>query len=206
MNPGTNSIAFLSIAFAIVFCLLVVGAHWDRRDDLRPLSASLSTYFAGSSRSTMFFAYASLAIALLCVSVSIATISDVPYRWLATALCVVSACCLIPIGLTARRLVGDPDVRSQRTITLHRFFALGAFLLIVGAMSAYAAGVATQGLSSSGTMVIVIVTMAAIVNFAVVLGSRPGPTYGLKQKGLTFLVVIWIAIVATQLTLPPAVH
>src|SRR5690348_2407337 len=125
---STEDIATTGTACAIVFAVILIGVHLDRRE-LDPCTASLSTYFAGSTRMAMFMAYFLLAVSLTCVAVVLST-DNVTSRLISAGFCGLAAVALIPIGLTARRIVGDPDVRSPITIMLHRYFALGAFILV----------------------------------------------------------------------------
>jgi len=202
-----NELDLLAIVTAIVFVILVIGAHIDR-PELGTLSTSLSTYFTGRTRAIMFLAYGLLAVSLVSVGGQIFRAAGQPYRVLIAIFCVLAAICLLPAGVTTRRVVGDlPDLRSPFAIAVHRYSAISAFLAIVVAMVIQAISRDLKWQNSALIIIVPALAGAGAINFVVLFFSRPGPYYGLIQKSLVLIVVAWIISVSTQLTLlPPLVH
>jgi len=192
-------LAASSSTCALLFCVLVVRAH-SLRSDLDPLSASLSTYFTAPTRALMFFAYVLLAMALIAVAGEVVLIPGRPHVLSAICggCCVLAAVNLVPVGMTARKQLGDPDVRSPAAIKLHRVCALCAFVLIVAAMQLAAFAMLFSADIASVESCAIIVSSLALVNLYFVVTSIPGPHYGLIQKALVGLVVAWLLLVSVS--------
>ena len=147
-------------------------------------AAPLSAYFAGRSRSIMIAAYVALGAALTAT----AAILRCDFRnTLAAVACVSAAWLLIPVAVTTQRV--DDVPRSDQARCLHRLTASAAFAAVGGAMASA---------SLSGPLLISFLGVLGTALVVLVLASRPGPNYGLRQKLLLAAVAVWIVAVAVE--------
>ena len=186
---------------ALAFVALVAYAH-IKRSELDRTATPLSSYFSHPTRGVMLAAYFCLSVALVCVAVTIipeqqgAIVSGV--NVVSGVLILVAAACLIPIGLTAPRML-DADVRSARTRSLHRILVLVAFVAMVSSTTMYSMlGLPTlYRYQRTIRMVDILVSMLAAAMFVLLTQLPPGSRYyRLFQKFIVALMVVWIVVSA----------
>jgi len=186
---------------ALAFVALVVYVH-GVRTDLDRLATPLSEFFAGPTRGAMLLAYLFLSAGLACGAAKLLTMPQtpiVPFAGTASAILIaLAAASVIPTALTTRAAL-DVDTRTERSKTLHRLAAHLAFAAIVVAMLVYSALAfpsAHRDQRALRTIAILVSVFAASV-FVVSLQMPPGsPYYGIVQKLLVCLVVIWMLLIA----------
>jgi hypothetical protein len=184
---------------SLLGAFLIALAH-ALRPELGVCSASLSTYFAGRTRLVMFAAYAALGAALVANAMD-ALAGPGLASLTAGFLLLVAGIGLVPIGLTARTELGDLDTRSARAIAWHWTLAVVTFVAAVGGMVADVIGGRT---SLAPGWLGVGLALAASLALVIALFSRPGPTYGLRQKVLLLLIVVFMAWRGALITPWPA--
>jgi hypothetical protein len=182
----------VAVLGALAFCAGVLAAH-RLRADLPALQTTLSVYFSGRTRAWMLGAYLALALALLAVAIMLASTTPSVLRALAALLCLLTALCLVPIGLTARQDTASTDARSPVTVRLHRWTALLAFVSIVAAILGYAASMAMPPWVQVAAFALGAIALAALSGMVLI---RPGPYHGAMQKVLAAAMVSWIALVS----------
>lgn len=182
---ATEALRIAAGAGVIIAGALIGLAH-RMRSDLSGREHALSTYFAGRTRGVMATAYAALTAALAATA-GVLDAVDLGGR-LACGACALAAILLIPVVASTNREPGVPRSTSVRLV--HRYSAAAAFGSIAVAMasSAIDAWPASPLIFSFGVL------GAALA--VVVLSSRPGQTYGLRQRLLLGAVGAWVLAVA----------
>jgi flagellar biosynthesis protein FlhB len=188
------SFASGSCVGALAFAALVAYAHLERRE-LDRVSTSLSEYFSHPTRAVMMAAYACLSISLICAAAKMQTAIVHGVAEASGVLISIAAALLIPIALTTRS--GQVDRRSDRVKALHRVLAMVAFGGTIVAMAVYS----VLGLPSEHRyqrairLWAVLVSLFAAMTFVLLVRLPSGARYyGLVQKVLSGLVVVWLWI------------
>jgi len=185
---------------SVAFVAGVAYAQGVRRDLDR--AAPLSAYFSQPTRVVMRVAYLCLGIALACTALHIRPEREgamVAGVGLASAvLLLVAAACLLPVALTTGASF-EADARSERSRMLHRIFSSVALAAAVLAMLAYS----LLGLPGSDRgeralrLYAILLAIFAAMAFALLLRVPPGTRpYGVCQKILVGLIVLWIGLAA----------
>lgn len=186
---STTLAKILAIACVLLAGILIVVAH-RRRPDLLASEVALSVYFTAPTRSIMLSAYAAIATALIFVSFLLALNMGIASLVAAAACCIGSAL-LVPVVATTQR--DATIVRSDEIRRAHRYAATVAFASVGVAMavSAFAA------IDKSNAAIPILGAFGAVL-VSLVLTSRPGPMYGLRQKLFLFVLGLWIMAIATS--------
>jgi hypothetical protein len=176
-----------AIACVVLAGALIVIAH-RRRPELRASEIALSVYFTAPTRATMTAAYAAIMAALLSAAFVLATDMH-PATLVSAAACYVGAVLLAPVIVTTQR--NAAIVRSETIKRIHRH-AAGAAFVAVGVAMAVSARVA---IAETNAPVAMLGLLGAIL-VALVLRSKPGGGYGLRQKLMLATLGLWIVSIA----------